>query len=69
MAGTMALIVGFGYGKKTDLYFGKHPHNETPPSNSYNIPTFVDTNKLHHKGFTPRNSREVTIKPSRKSHP
>ena len=34
-----------GYGKKTDLDVGKHPHNETPPPDTYNLKSFVETNK------------------------
>ncbi len=52
-------ILGFGYGKKTDLDIGKNPEHIVPPPTTYNLNTFVDTNKLHKKGFTPRNSREV----------
>jgi hypothetical protein len=32
-----------------------------PPPTTYNLNTFVDTNQLHKKGFTPRNSREVFL--------
>lgn len=52
---------GMGKGKKTDLDVGKHPHQVTPPPDTYNIASFVETNKAHNKGFTPRNSREVPI--------
>ncbi len=45
------LISGFGYGKKTDLDVGKHPHNINPSPDTYNLNTFVDTNKLHKSGF------------------
>jgi len=30
----------------------------TPSPDAYNIHSFVETNKAHNKGFTPRNSRE-----------
>ena len=46
-------------GKKTDLEFDKNPLHVVPPPNSYNLPTFIETNQLHGKGFTPRFSREV----------
>jgi hypothetical protein len=32
---------GIGYGKKTDLDYGKHPHNEAPSPDKYNISSFV----------------------------
>jgi hypothetical protein len=38
-----------------------------PPPNVYNLPTFIETNSLHAKGFTPRFSREVQGQPHRKS--
>ena len=53
------IISAFGYGKKTDLDVGKHPHNVVPSSDTYNIKSFVETNKNKQKGFTPRYSREV----------
>lgn len=51
--------LGFGYGKKTDLEVGKHRHNVIPPSTTYDIKSFVEINKMHKKGFTPRYSRDV----------
>jgi hypothetical protein len=48
---------GMGKGKKTDLDYGKHPHQEAPSPDVYQIASFVDINKAHNKGFTPRNSR------------
>jgi hypothetical protein len=50
---------GIGFGKKTDLDVGKDPHNVAPSPDTYNLPTFVETNKLHEKGFSPLYSREV----------
>lgn len=58
---------GFGIGKKTDLEFDKNPLHVVPPPNTYNLPTFIETNKLHEKGFTPRFSREVNPFLCRKS--
>lgn len=46
-----------GRGKKTDLDYGKNPEHVVPSPDAYKINSFVDTNKLHNKGFTPRNSR------------
>lgn len=43
---------GLGYGKKTDLDIGKHPHNIVPAPTSYQIDTFVEINKSHEKGVT-----------------
>ena len=57
--GIIIIDVGFGYGKKTDLEFDKNPQHVVPPSNTYNLKSFVETNKHHQKGFTPRYSREV----------
>ena len=51
--------LGFGYGKKTNLDFNKNPEHYVPPSNTYNIQSFVEINKHKQKGFTPRYSREV----------
>ena len=50
---------GIGYGKKTDLDVGRHPHNIVPSPDTYNIASFVKTNKDHQVGFTPLYSREV----------
>jgi hypothetical protein len=55
-----------GYGKKTDLEYGKHPHNETPPPDQYNLDSFVDTNKKKQKGFSPLFSRDVRFGLARK---
>lgn len=52
---------GLGRGKKTDLDYGKHPHQVTPSPDTYKIDSFVETNKAHNKGFTPRYSREVHL--------
>lgn len=30
-----------GKGKKTDLDYGKHPHQEAPSPDAYNIQSFV----------------------------
>ena len=57
MAGNHAITSGFGYGKQNDLEFDKNPLHITPSPDTYNLSTFVDTNKLHQKGFTPRFSR------------
>ncbi len=51
------IFLGFGYGKKTDLFHDKNPQHVVPPSNTYNIKSFVDINKHDNKGFTPRYSR------------
>ena len=53
-----AIILGFGYGKKTDLDIGKNRHNVVPPPDTYNLNSFVEINKMHQKGFTPRQGRE-----------
>lgn len=50
-----------GKGKKTDLDYGKNPQQVVPSPDTYKIPTFVDTNTLHKKGFTPLYSREVSL--------
>lgn len=52
--------IGFGIGKKTDLDVGKDPHNVAPPPNSYDPPTFVQTNELHNTGFNIGIGREVS---------
>lgn len=59
MENNRARKAGIGKGKKTDLDFGKHPHQETPSPDAYSIQSFVELNKIHNKGFTPRCSREV----------
>lgn len=46
------IILGFGFGKKTDLDVGKHPHNKSPSPDHYKIDAFVDTNKGHNIGWT-----------------
>lgn len=46
-----------GIGKKIDLEYGKNLGHVVPSPDTYKIPTFVDINKAHNKGFTPRNSR------------
>jgi len=56
--------VAFGYGKKTDLDFDKNPLHVVPPPNTYEIASFVETNKLHEKGFTPLFSRDVPSNPT-----
>ena len=49
-----------GFGKKTDLDIGKHPHNQTPAPDNYYISSFVETNKKQNRGFSPLYSRDVT---------
>ena len=53
----ITIILAFGYGKQNDLEFDKNPHQYAPPPDTYNLPTFVETNQKHQKGFTPRQSR------------
>lgn len=48
----------FGYGKKTDLDVGKNRHNIIPSPDTYNLNTFIQTNKLHNKGFSPGKGRD-----------
>jgi hypothetical protein len=52
---------GIGYGKKTDLDYGKHPHNETPPPDRYQLNSFVETNEKMKRGFSPLYSRDVVF--------
>jgi hypothetical protein len=40
----------FGFGKKTDLEYGKHRHNKSPSPDKYLIDSFVDFNKTHQRG-------------------
>ena len=49
----------FGYGKKTDLDYGKHPHNKSPSPDKYQIDTFVDFNKTHQRGSSCHIGRDV----------
>lgn len=48
----------FGFGKKTDLEYGKHRHNISPSPDAYDIKSFVDINKSHEKGTTAGKGRE-----------
>ena len=48
-----------GYGKKTDLDYGKHPHNKSPSPDKYQIDTFVDFNKTHQRGSSCHIGRDV----------
>lgn len=41
-----------GYGKKTDLDYGKHPYNKSPSPDRYQIDSFADLNKTHKVGWT-----------------
>jgi hypothetical protein len=58
---TSILNKGFGYGKKTDLDVGKHPHNVTPSPDNYQIDSFVDTDTRHRRGMSTHIGREVAI--------
>jgi hypothetical protein len=40
---------------------GKDPHNIAPSPDTYDLPTFIQTNETHAKGFTPLYSREVAL--------
>jgi hypothetical protein len=40
----------FGFGKKTDLDYGKHRHNKSPSPDVYKIDSFVEFNKTHNRG-------------------
>ena len=40
----------FGFGKKTDLDYGKHKHNKSPSPDKYMIDSFIDYNKNHQRG-------------------
>jgi hypothetical protein len=51
----------FGFGKKTDLDYGKHRHNKSPPPDKYQIDSFVDFNKTHMRGSSCHIGREVFI--------
>ena len=53
---------GFGYGKKTDLETGKHPHNLTPSPDNYQIDSFVETDTRHRRGMSTHIGREVSYK-------
>lgn len=49
----------FGFGKKTDLDYGKHRHNHSPSPDNYKIDSFVESNKGHNKGSSCHLGREV----------
>lgn len=49
---------GFGYGKKTDLDYGKNPSHVVPSPDTYNLRSFEDENKIHNKGFFPGYGRD-----------
>lgn len=46
-----------GKGKKTDLEYGKNIEDTLPSPDTYNLSSFIDTNKTHNKGFTIKSSR------------
>ena len=46
----MSRKTSLGFGRKTDLDHGKHPHNKTPSPAAYNIDSFVDVNTSHERG-------------------
>jgi hypothetical protein len=50
---------GLGFGKKTDLDYGKHRHNITPSPDVYKIDSFVDFNATHQRGMSAHIGREV----------
>lgn len=49
-----------GYGKKSDLDYGKHRHNKSPSPDHYKIDSFVEANKTHKTGWTTAIGREMT---------
>lgn len=51
----------FGYGRKTDLDYGKHRHNKSPSPDRYKIDTFVDFNKTHQRGSSCHIGRDVSV--------
>lgn len=51
----------FGYGKKTDLDYGKHRHNKSPSPDIYKIHSFVEFNKTHNRGSSCHVGRSVII--------
>jgi hypothetical protein len=56
----MTRHTSFGYGKKTDLDTGKHPHNKSPSPDRYKIDSFVELDKTHQRGMTTHIGRELT---------
>ena len=56
--GWEVLIPVIDHGKKTDLDVGKDRHNIAPPPDTYNLNTFIQTNQLHGKGFSPGKGRD-----------
>ncbi len=59
----------FGYGRKTDLDYGKHRHNKSPSPDRYKIDTFVDFNKTHQRGSSCHIGRDVSVYLSQKTAP
>ena len=55
----MTRKTSFGYGKKTDLDYGKHRHNKSPSPDRYQIDSFVDSNKKHLRGSSCHIGRDV----------
>lgn len=49
----------FGFGRKTDLDYGKHRHNKSPSPDRYKIDSFVEFNKTHHRGSSCHIGRDV----------
>ena len=59
----------FGYGKNTDLDYGKHRHNKSPSPDHYKIDTFVDTNITHNRGSSCHLGREVSNRRQQETRP
>lgn len=57
----MTRKAAFGYGKNTDLDYGKHRHNKSPSPDRYKIDSFVDFNKTHNRGSSCHISRDVNL--------
>ena len=57
----MTRKTSFGYGRKTDLDYGKHRHNKSPSPDRYQIDSFVDTNKKHVRGSSCHIGRDVRL--------
>lgn len=55
----MTRKTSLGFGRKTDLDYGKHRHNVTPSPDNYKIDSFVDLNAAHHRGMSAHIGREV----------
>ena len=49
----------FGFGRKTDLDYGKHRHNKSPSPDRYKIDSFVEFNKTHLRGSSCHIGRDV----------